>query len=187
MTSLHFTKSIWSIWISIFMKIRFPRTQEVLYWPPCWEENYQRTKKGINIKSLLYVQCCFTDRGFNHVTILYKNTCLQFTLEELSLTLVKQLASQVAQMIKNLPAMQETPVQSLVRRIPRRREWLTTSVSLPRECRGQRGLGGYHAVRGVRHEWVTLTGVHSVETWLAVPWEEKHPVRWQISGPPTNV
>ena len=47
------------------------------------------------------------------MTILYKNTCLQFTLEELSLTLVKQLASQVAQMIKNLPAMQETPVQSL--------------------------------------------------------------------------
>ena len=55
------------------------------------------------------------------MTILYKNTSLQFTLEELSLTLVKKLASQVAQMIKNLPAMQETLVQSLGQEDPQQK------------------------------------------------------------------
>ena len=55
------------------------------------------------------------------MTILYKNTSLQFTLEELSLTLVKKLASQVAQMIKNLPATQETLVQSLGQEDPQQK------------------------------------------------------------------
>ena len=51
------------------------------------------------------------------MTMLYKNICLQFTEEELSLTLVKQLASQVAQMIKNLPAMQEPLLLSHISRV----------------------------------------------------------------------
>jgi len=46
-------------------------------------------------------------------------------------------ASLVAQMVKNLPAMQETWVQSL------RREWLLTLVFLPGEFHGQRRLAGY--------------------------------------------
>ena len=46
-------------------------------------------------------------------------------------------------MIKNLPAMRETWVQSLVRKITWRMEWLSTSVFLPGEFHGQRSLAGY--------------------------------------------
>ena len=56
-----------------------------------------------------------------------------------------------AQTVKNLPAMQETWVQSLVGKIPCRRNWLPTPVFLPREFHGQRSLAGYspwgHRVR----------------------------------------
>ena len=52
-------------------------------------------------------------------------------------------ASLVAQMIKNLPAMWETWVQSLVKKLPWRREWLSTSVYFPGEFHGQRSLVGY--------------------------------------------
>ena len=45
-------------------------------------------------------------------------------------------------MVKNLPAMQETWVQSLVGKIPWRREWLPTPVFLPGESHGQRSLVG---------------------------------------------
>ena len=57
----------------------------------------------------------------------------------------------VAQMVKNLPAMQETWVQSLVRKIPWRREWQPTSVFLSGKFHGHRSLAGYspwgHIVR----------------------------------------
>ena len=46
-------------------------------------------------------------------------------------------------MVKNLPAVQETWVQLLVRAIPWRREWLPTLVFLPGESHGQRSLVGY--------------------------------------------
>ena len=55
----------------------------------------------------------------------------------------KNWASLVAQTVKNLPAMQETRFNPSVRKIPWRREWLTTSVFLPGESHGQRSLGGY--------------------------------------------
>ena len=48
-----------------------------------------------------------------------------------------------AQTVENLPAMQETRVQSLVRKIPWRREWLLTLLFLPGECHGQMSLAGY--------------------------------------------
>ena len=46
-------------------------------------------------------------------------------------------------MVKNLPAMQETGVQSLGWEDPLRREWLPTPVILPGESHGQRSLEGY--------------------------------------------
>ena len=52
-------------------------------------------------------------------------------------------ASLVAQVIKNLPAMQETRVPSLDWEVPRRRKWQPTAVFLPGESRGQRILAGY--------------------------------------------
>ena len=48
-------------------------------------------------------------------------------------------------MVKNLPAIHETWVQSLGWKMPWRREWLPTPVFLPGEFHGQRSL----IVRGV--------------------------------------
>ena len=53
-------------------------------------------------------------------------------------------ASLVAQMVKNLPTMQETWVWSLCQDDPLKKEMAqTTSVFLPEEFYGQRNLGGY--------------------------------------------
>ena len=49
----------------------------------------------------------------------------------------------VAQMVKNLPTMQETWVQSLVGKTSWRREWQCTPVFLPGESHGQGSLEGY--------------------------------------------
>ena len=43
-------------------------------------------------------------------------------------------------MIKNLPAVQETRVQSLGQEDPWRREWLLTRVFLPGQIHGQKSL-----------------------------------------------
>ena len=52
-------------------------------------------------------------------------------------------ASLVAQMVKNLPAMQETRVRSLGWKDPGRREWQPTPGFLPGQFHGQRNLAGY--------------------------------------------
>ena len=52
----------------------------------------------------------------------------------------------LAQMVKNLPATQETQeiqVRSLSPENPKRREWQPTPGFLPGESHGQRSLGGY--------------------------------------------
>ena len=51
--------------------------------------------------------------------------------------------SLVAQMVKNLPVVQKTWVQSLVQKIPWRREWQPTLALLPGRFHGQRSLAGY--------------------------------------------
>ena len=55
-------------------------------------------------------------------------------------------ASQVAQWVKHLPAMQEKQAAVFdpwVRKIPWRRAWRPTPVFLPEESHGQRSLVGY--------------------------------------------
>ena len=49
----------------------------------------------------------------------------------------------MAQTVKNLPAMQETSVQSLGWKDPLEKEMATTPVFLPEESHGQRSLVGY--------------------------------------------
>ena len=49
----------------------------------------------------------------------------------------------VAQMVKNLPAMQETQFDPWIMTIPWRSEWLPTPVFLPGEFHGQRSLADY--------------------------------------------
>jgi len=46
-------------------------------------------------------------------------------------------------MVKTLPAMQETWIQSLGQEDPWRRKWEPTPVFLPGESHGQRSLVGY--------------------------------------------
>ena len=50
--------------------------------------------------------------------------------------------AQHTQTVKNLPAMQETQVPSLVGKIPWRRAWQPTPVFLLGESHGQRSLAG---------------------------------------------
>ena len=49
----------------------------------------------------------------------------------------------VAQMVKNLPVIQETWVQSQGGEDPLEKEWLSIPVFLPGESHGQRSLVGY--------------------------------------------
>ena len=67
-------------------------------------------------------------------------------------------ASPVAQVVKNLPAMQETRVPSLGQEDPWRRKWQPTLVFLPGESHGQRSLLGYSpwGRKRVRHDWSDL-------------------------------
>ena len=73
------------------------------------------------------------------------------------------VASLVAQMVKNLPAMWETWVWSLGWEIPGRRVWQPTPVFLPGEFHGQRSLVGY-SPRGCKESDTTerLTPIHTV-------------------------
>ena len=57
-----------------------------------------------------------------------------------------QWTSLVAQMVKNLPAVQETQVQSLGWEDPWRRKWQPTPVFLPGEFHGQRNSFQYFEV-----------------------------------------
>ena len=52
-------------------------------------------------------------------------------------------ASLVAQLVKNMPAVRETWVQSLGWEDPLEKEWLPTSVLWPGEFHGQRSPVGY--------------------------------------------
>ena len=54
-----------------------------------------------------------------------------------------QWTSLMAQIIKCLPTMQETQVQSLGQKIPWRRKWQPTPIFLSEESHGERNLVGY--------------------------------------------
>ena len=55
-------------------------------------------------------------------------------------------ASLVAQMVKNLPAMQETLVQYLGWKDPLGKKWLPIPVFLPGEFHGERSLSGLQSM-----------------------------------------
>ena len=59
----------------------------------------------------------------------------------------------MAQLVKNLPAMQETGIDPWIRRIPWRRKWQPTPV-LSGESHGQRSLVGcvVHRTARVGHD-----------------------------------
>ena len=75
-------------------------------------------------------------------------------------------ASLVAQMVMNLPAMQETGVDPWVRMILWRREWLPIPVFLSGEFHGQRSLVGF-SPWGCKESDMTerLTHTQNLERW----------------------
>ena len=83
--------------------------------------------------------------------------------------------SLVTHMVKNLPAMWETWVQSLCGKIPWRREWQSTPELLPEEFHGQSSLAGYRPMelQRVIHNWATNT--HRYHLFLfPLLWEVGH-------------
>ena len=71
------------------------------------------------------------------------------------------LGSLVAQIVKNLPAMQETWVGSLGQEDPLEEAWKPTPVFLPGKAHGQRSLVGY--IHGVTKSWTRLSNfTHSL-------------------------
>ena len=61
--------------------------------------------------------------------------------------------SLVAQVVKNLPTVQETEVSSWVRKIPWRREWQPTGVFLPGKSHGERSYSRWATVHGITKFW----------------------------------
>ena len=104
----------------------------------------------------------------------YKRSCMNKSLEA-----YWYMASLVAQMIKNPPAMQETHVQSLAWEGPWKREWLPTPVFLPGGFHEQRSLVSY-SPRDCKESEMTeqLTHMH---TWEYMDLYEYH--KCQSSSP----
>ena len=76
----------------------------------------------------------------------YKILCYSFHIEKQQdqrNTHFKTAPPAAAQMVKDLPAVQETQAGSLGREYPLRREWQPTPVFLPRESHRRRSLVGY--------------------------------------------
>ena len=74
---------------------------------------------------------------------MYQVTYVYVTTLKKMLNQVSPWVSLVAQMVKNLPAMQRPGFNPWVRKIPWRKEWQPTLVFLPGEVHGQRSLVGY--------------------------------------------
>ena len=66
----------------------------------------------------------------------------------------------MAHTVKNLPAMQETQVLSLSRKIPWRRKWQPTPVFLPGEFHGQRSLEDYSPEGSKESDMTEMTYTH---------------------------
>ena len=71
----------------------------------------------------------------------------------------------MAQMVKSLPAVQETQIRSLGWEDPLEKGMVTTPVFLPGESHGQRKLTGY-TVHGVANNWTPLSNICLSDSFL---------------------
>ena len=104
--------------------------------------------------------CPLPSVTFSHHTSLSSELCTWYTLLFILFPVLKAVfeshskCSLVTHTVKNLPAIQETRVQSLVRKIPWRREWQPPPLFMPGEFQGQKSLAGYSP--GGRQELDTI-------------------------------
>ena len=87
--------------------------------------------------------CLFFNILLKFCTVVFRFLCFFSILLLVWLPFCFSMASLVAQLVKNPPAMQETWVQSLGWKIPWRREQLPTPVLSPGKLHEQRNLAGY--------------------------------------------
>ena len=80
-------------------------------------------------------------------------------------------------MVKNLPAVQETQVQSLGQEDHQRKEWWLTPIFVPGEPHGQRSLAGYSPWGHKESDWATNTFIftqyNSWHTGASMEWTGK--------------
>ena len=78
-------------------------------------------------------------------------------------------ASLIAQLVKNLPAVQETGFNPWVEKIPWRRKWQPPPVTLPGKSHGQRSLVGCSPrcrKESGTSEQLTLTFTYFILNWI---------------------
>ena len=75
------------------------------------------------------------------------------------------VASLVAQMVKNLPAVWETGFDPWVGKIPWRGKWQPTPVFLPGKPHGQRNLVGYIQSMGSQRVGCDWAAKHTCDSW----------------------
>ena len=76
--------------------------------------------------------------------------------------------SKVAQVVKNLPRVQETGFDPWVRKIPWRGKWLPTPVFLHGEYHGQRSLRGYSSWGCKESDMTEQQALHFKFLWFQV-------------------
>ena len=103
-----------------------------------------------------------------------KNAMLKLQSRNLNLTgffgaLILHRASLVAQLVKILPAMQETQVQSLGRKDPLEKGMATYSSTLAWRIPWTEEPGGLHAAHGIAKSWTQLCMLSYTGTEQCVP------------------
>ena len=129
----------------------------------CWQILYQLSHKGsprIRVGSISLLQGIFpiqeSNQGLLHCRWILYQLSYQWSLMQI-------WASLVAQMVKNLPAMQKTWVQSLGREDPLEKEMATHSSTLTWRIPWTEEPGRIQSMgsQSVGHNWATYTQVHA--------------------------
>ena len=98
---------------------------------------------GYEMLWVSYAQVTYPSLGTQSKWFLLRVGMKKFSESKIQSAQSEEKDLPVGQMVKNLPARQETWVRSLDGKILWRREWEPTPVFLPGESHGQRSLAGY--------------------------------------------
>ena len=129
----YFVKVVWTNWYTYLLHILKHPYENI------WK--YQCPRGRVTQGAIVSHSCpCASHSG---CFLLYNEVKYWHLEVEISCRQYKNWASLLAQMVKNLPAMQETRVHPWVGNILWRREQQPTPVFLPGESHGQRSLMGY--------------------------------------------